>query len=332
MSENPHLFPKRHDVVVLLGREEMSATNAEQQARAIHCDEPNPLNLTGQYRKVPRCHRMRDGSAVAVEVYEHEDRRVQTCTEAKRERGMAQALDRLIAYARKAWRVLPLSPEFLAEQAPHIATSVLTAKRLVAEIKRATSQIELYLSFGPFKPANYWLAGQRRPSTAMFFATAGNGAGIAALERLFGKVTVQVAGDADAAEAEPATKPADQENRVVKIEGADLELLVNTATASSDQKAALADAMSRLRARDSGLPNRWPTSKWAREMADKELAGELGDYMPRLMSPIPEINGYVSLLKDSGPVARISGPCKQLALRVLERMGLSLFTFRREAQ
>ena len=242
------------------------------------------------------------------------------------------AVERLVAYARKAWRVLPLSPEFLAEQVPHIATSVRTAKRLVAEIKRATSQIEFYLSFGPFKQANYWLAGQRRPSTAMFFATAGNGAGIAALERMFGKVTVQVAGDASAAEAEPATKPADQENRVVKIEGADLELLVNTATASSDQKAALADAMSRLRARDSGLPNRWPTSKWAREMADKELAGEFGDYMPRLMSPILEINGYVSLLKDSGPVARISGPCKQLPLRVLERMGLSLFTFRREAQ
>lgn len=186
------------------------------------------------------------------------------------------AVERLIAYARKAWRVLPLSPEFLAEQAPHIATSVRTAKRLVAEINRATSQIELYLSFGPFKPANYWLAGQRRPSTAMFFATAGNGAGITALERLFGKVTVQVAGDAGAAEAEPATKPADQENRVVKIEGADLELLVNTATASSDQKAALADAMSRLRrgiqaCRTAGRPAsgrvRWPTRNWRESWA-----------------------------------------------------------------
>lgn len=77
-----------------------------------------------------------------------------------------------------------------------------------------------------------------------------------------------------------------------------------------------------------GLPNRWPTSKWAREVADKELADELGGYMPRLMSPIPEINGYVTLMKDTGPAARISGPCKQLALRVLERMGLSLFSFK----
>jgi hypothetical protein len=77
-----------------------------------------------------------------------------------------------------------------------------------------------------------------------------------------------------------------------------------------------------------GLPNRWPTSKWAREVADKELADELGGYTPRLMSPIPEINGYVTLMKDTGPAARISGPCKQLALRVLERMGLSLFSFK----
>jgi chromosome partitioning protein len=80
-----------------------------------------------------------------------------------------------------------------------------------------------------------------------------------------------------------------------------------------------------------GLPNRWPSSKWARDVADKELADELGGYMPRLMSPIPEINGYITLLKDTGPAARINGPCKQLALRVLERMGLSLFSFRASA-
>jgi chromosome partitioning protein len=77
-----------------------------------------------------------------------------------------------------------------------------------------------------------------------------------------------------------------------------------------------------------GLPNRWPTSKWARDVADKELADELGGYMGRLMSPVPEINGYISLLKDAGATPKIAPPCKQLALRVLERMGLSLFTFR----
>jgi len=77
-----------------------------------------------------------------------------------------------------------------------------------------------------------------------------------------------------------------------------------------------------------GLPNRWPTQKWAREVADKELAAELGGHMHRLMSPVPEINGYVSLLKDTGAAARINPPCRQLALRVLERMGLSLYNFK----
>lgn len=77
-----------------------------------------------------------------------------------------------------------------------------------------------------------------------------------------------------------------------------------------------------------GMPNRWPTGKWARDVADKELAEELNGYVTRLMSPVPDINGYITLLKDTGPAARINGPCKQLALRVLERMGLSLFSFK----
>jgi chromosome partitioning protein len=77
-----------------------------------------------------------------------------------------------------------------------------------------------------------------------------------------------------------------------------------------------------------GLPNRWPTQRWAREVADKELAAELDGYMHRLMSPVPEINGYVSLLRDTGAAPRVNPPCRQLALRVLERMGLSLYSFK----
>lgn len=77
-----------------------------------------------------------------------------------------------------------------------------------------------------------------------------------------------------------------------------------------------------------GLPNRWPTQRWARDMADRELAEELGPYVHRLMSPVPEINGYVSLLRDTGAVAKINPTCKALALRVLERMGLSLYSFK----
>jgi chromosome partitioning protein len=76
-----------------------------------------------------------------------------------------------------------------------------------------------------------------------------------------------------------------------------------------------------------GLPNRWPTQKWARDVADRELGQELEGFLDRLMSPVPEINGYVSLLRDTGAAARINPPCKQLALRILERMGLSLYSF-----
>ena len=76
-----------------------------------------------------------------------------------------------------------------------------------------------------------------------------------------------------------------------------------------------------------GLPNRWPTQKWAREVADRELGQELEGYVDRLMSPVPEINGYVTLLREAGAAQKINPPCKQLALRVLERMGLSLFSF-----
>lgn len=76
-----------------------------------------------------------------------------------------------------------------------------------------------------------------------------------------------------------------------------------------------------------GLPNRWPTQKWARDVADRELSQELAEVRTRVMSPVPEINGYVSLLRDTGAAPRINPACKQLALRVLERMGLSLFSF-----
>ncbi|MBV8096506.1 MAG: hypothetical protein JO110_25345 [Acetobacteraceae bacterium] len=80
-----------------------------------------------------------------------------------------------------------------------------------------------------------------------------------------------------------------------------------------------------------GLPNRWPTQKWAREVADRELAEELRGYIDRLMSPVPEINGYVSLLRDTGAVPKINPSCKQLGLRVLERLGLSVFSLATEA-
>jgi hypothetical protein len=44
--------------------------------------------------------------------------------------------------------------------------------------------------------------------------------------------------------------------------------------------------------------------------------------------PNKSLNGYVTLLKDAGAAVRINPPCRQLALRVLERMGLSLYSFK----
>jgi hypothetical protein len=107
---------------------------------------------------------------------------------------------RLIDYARQEWGVLPLSADWLAKNAPKIATSPRTAKRLIADIKRANSQIESYLQFGPFNyhPVRFWVGPQKRPSEAMFFHS--SAAGTAALERLFagkGRVVVQARSDAE---------------------------------------------------------------------------------------------------------------------------------------
>lgn len=77
-----------------------------------------------------------------------------------------------------------------------------------------------------------------------------------------------------------------------------------------------------------GLPNRWPTSTWARAAAERDLAKAMGTVSGRLLSPLPEINGLISLVSEEGPNARINGACKAFALRVLERMGLNLFSFR----
>jgi hypothetical protein len=73
-----------------------------------------------------------------------------------------------------------------------------------------------------------------------------------------------------------------------------------------------------------GMPNRWPPQKWARDAADRELKAELGPYISRLMSRLPEINALSTLLRDEGPSPKISNDCRTLALRALDRMGLSL--------
>ncbi|NYZ17459.1 hypothetical protein HL658_33365 [Azospirillum sp. RWY-5-1] len=80
-----------------------------------------------------------------------------------------------------------------------------------------------------------------------------------------------------------------------------------------------------------GLPNRWPTSTWPRAAAERALQSRMGVYSQRPLSPLPEINGLITLVSEEGPNQRINAACKTFALRILERMGLNLFTFRATA-
>lgn len=57
----------------------------------------------------------------------------------------------------------------------------------------------------------------------------------------------------------------------------------------------------------------------------------MGVYSQRPLSPLPEINGLITLVSEEGPNQRINAACKTFALRILERMGLNLFTFRATA-
>lgn len=98
---------------------------------------------------------------------------------------------------------------------------------------------------------------------------------------------------------------------------------------AEDLRVAMAD-MERL-SQAYGLPNRWPTQAWAKTAAEKELGKVLAPYKARLLSPLNEINALHTLVSEEGAQARINGACKSFALRILERMGLNLFTFREPA-
>ncbi len=80
---------------VVLGREQARPRAVEDIARALFADDPDPLNLTGEYVEERRGIRMRDGSAVAVTVQVHPDPRVQAVLESVREDEIAQVVDRL---------------------------------------------------------------------------------------------------------------------------------------------------------------------------------------------------------------------------------------------
>jgi hypothetical protein len=105
-----------------------------------------------------------------------------------------QTMARLIIHARENWGVLPLVPEFLAENAPdNLVPSVRTARRIIASISGQLPIDNNILGIGHLSEARFWRkeTNQKRPSQALFFDD--RASGTAALERLFGSVTVQAA-------------------------------------------------------------------------------------------------------------------------------------------
>ena len=91
-----------HDMVIILGREQLSPRDAERLAKAIWYDTQQPIQCiparpTGQvqYPYRVRGYKMRDGSQNQVRVRVHPDPRVQAVVEQVREAEMVQAIDRL---------------------------------------------------------------------------------------------------------------------------------------------------------------------------------------------------------------------------------------------
>jgi hypothetical protein len=91
-----------HEVVIILGREQLSPRDAERLAKAVWYDTNQriyciPAGGRGQvqYPYLLRHYTMRDGSRSQVQVRVHPDPRVQAVVEQVREAEMLQAIDRL---------------------------------------------------------------------------------------------------------------------------------------------------------------------------------------------------------------------------------------------
>ncbi|HAZ09085.1 MAG TPA: hypothetical protein DCZ01_11335 [Elusimicrobia bacterium] len=86
---------KGRQIVIVIGREQPPPEEIETLARGLYWDDPEPLKLTGTYAKALRGYRLKDGRQVGVEVDVHLDPRAQRILELKRERELAQAIDRV---------------------------------------------------------------------------------------------------------------------------------------------------------------------------------------------------------------------------------------------
>src|SRR5205814_2633667 len=93
---------ENHDTVIVLGREQPSARDAERLAKAVWYDTKEPIREIKpsgaglvQYPYRSRRYTMQDGSRREVRSRVHPDRRVQAVVEQVREAEMLQAIHRL---------------------------------------------------------------------------------------------------------------------------------------------------------------------------------------------------------------------------------------------
>ena len=115
--------------------------------------------------------------------------------------------------------------------------------------------------------------------------------------------------------------------RVDEILSAAADLvLVPFQTSADDMRVAAAD-LDRLPAAV-GIPTRWPNNRWEREVAQRVFAKYLGSYRSRIAAPVFAMAAFATLVEEGPPSPRINGTCKQIALSVLEKLGLTLFDLR----
>jgi len=103
-------------------------------------------------------------------------------------------------------------------------------------------------------------------------------------------------------------------------------VLVPFQTSADDMRVAAAD-LERLPTAI-GVPTRWPNNRWERDVAERTFAKYLGAYQPRIMAPVFSMAAFATLVEEGPPSPKINGTCKQTALTVLDRLGITLFDLR----
>jgi hypothetical protein len=76
-----------------------------------------------------------------------------------------------------------------------------------------------------------------------------------------------------------------------------------------------------------GLPSQWPTNPWQQMAAEKTLDEMMQAYRPRMLEPVYSVSSSKLLLQSEVPSSMptvLNNMCRQLAMQVLERLGIPL--------